>query len=266
MKRFTRRTLPAILCMTLLSAGNCAALFGTEEHRPTHYDKVIRVAGGGAAIAWIFEPLREQFEDESRIGLKLDACGPGQGLEALLRGDADVATGAVTLDSMIRFARNNGAEVDASTLRVSQLGENRTLAMVHEANAVTALSKEQLKGIFTGRIVNWKDVGGADAPITVVWGTKTPGQNALFTEKILDGEAVTGTARVATDYADIIAKVVADPHAVGIDPSGYVRGGVRTPPCPELAAPIISVTRGEPSPEVRKLYDFILEVSDILPH
>ena len=50
------------------------------------------------------------------------------------------------------------------------------------------LSKEQLKDIFTGKKTNWKDVGGKDMPIAVVYGNKIPGTNNVFMKQVMGGE------------------------------------------------------------------------------
>jgi hypothetical protein len=64
----------------------------------------------------------------------------------------------------------------------------------------------------------------------------------------------------AADYRDIVARVSADPGAVGIDPEGFASGAVRVPETPEIKTEIIAVTKGAPSPEVRKLLEVLREI------
>jgi phosphate transport system substrate-binding protein len=242
------------------------ALFGPEAEKTHTSSKLIRVSGGGAAINWIFAPIHDIFEEESGIDLETHMVGPGSGLVDLLQGKADVATGAASLEEMILFAEKAGLHVNPSELHQATFGTNKTLVYLHNSNPITKLSKEQLKGIFTGKITNWRDIGGQDKSIVVVWGSKTPAQNALFSKEILDGEPVTPAALQATDYRDILDKVSAEPAALGIDPSGFVSGVIHVPETPELKSPIIVVTRGKPSPEIEKLLVFLGEVATDLAH
>ena len=56
----------------------------------------------------------------------------------------------------------------------------------HISNPVEDLTLEQLQGIYQGRVTNWKDVGGLDAPITVVVRGKNSGTRGAFDKIVLD--------------------------------------------------------------------------------
>jgi phosphate transport system substrate-binding protein len=218
----------------------------------------VRVGGGGAAMSTIFDPVVAPFEKASGIYLTRRPSSPKNGLMDLVGGKLDLATAAVSLDSMIAGAAKDGVTVERSTLQQEQIGTNRTVLFVHPTNKVGKLTKAQLKGIFTGKIVNWKEVGGDDRIIIVVWGIGTPGQNALFSKEVLDGEAVTKEAMEATNYASIKDAVASTPEAIGIDPFGMTDDSVRAVASdPELSSPIIAVTIGKPAAKVQKLIDFV---------
>lgn len=213
----------------------------------------IRVGGGGAAISTVFAPLEGEYEKWSGDALTIIQSTPVKGLIALEKGEIDIATAAVSLDSMIAGAAKEGVVIDPGTLYQVEVAKNRVVAFVHKSNAVKRLSKGQLKKIFAGKISNWKDVGGNDQPIMVVWGTATPGQNALFSKEILDGEAVSTHAVKATDYLNIRELVKANPGAIGIDPQGMTIATVNVVEIPLVTSPIIVVTKGKPSAKVEKL-------------
>jgi phosphate transport system substrate-binding protein len=86
----------------------------------------------------------------------------------------------------------------------------------------------------------------------------------LFASQILGGSPVTGKVVGVTDYGDIRDKVAADPTAVGIDAEGFASGAVRLVETPEVASPIIAVTKGAPSPEVQRLLNFLAEIEAAL--
>lgn len=90
----------------------------------------------------------------SRIGLK----GSGAGIKTLSEDGADICGVSRSLTS------------DERDLKYYYLiaGYDAIVIFVNKSNRVTALSAAAVKGIFTGKIRNWKEVGGADAPIVVV--------------------------------------------------------------------------------------------------
>jgi phosphate transport system substrate-binding protein len=147
--------------------------------------------------------------------------------------------------------------VNRGSLVVQQVGLNRTAVFVHPSNKVDKLSKDQLKGIFTGKTTNWKDVGGDDKDIIVVWGKGTPGQNAQFQREILEGAEIAKDILDTTNYAKIKESVSATPEAVGIDPFGLADASVKVVEAPVLTSPILAITQGKPSAKVQKLLDYI---------
>ncbi|MDD5758801.1 MAG: substrate-binding domain-containing protein [Desulfobulbaceae bacterium] len=218
---------------------------------------VIKIEGGGAATAAVFYPLKESYEEDSGNTLLIKMSTPVEGLIALEKGLVDIATGAVPLADIIRGAAREGVKIDPATLKTRVVAQNSTLVFIHKPSTVNSLSKEQLKKIFTGKITNWRELGDKDLPIDVIWGSRTPGQNALFTENILDGEPVTARATPATDYENIRELVIKRPGAIGIAPKGLKMGAIKVPTTPKLPSPIIVITKGTPPERVQKVIDFI---------
>jgi phosphate transport system substrate-binding protein len=218
----------------------------------------IKVGGGGAAISSIIRPVSAPFRKATGISVVTMPSTPKDGLVALAKGEVDAATAAVPLESMIAGAKQDGVSIDPGTLQQQVVGTNKTVVVVHAANPVAKLSKEQLKAIFAGTITNWKDVGGKDQDIIVVWGTRSPGQNALFIKGILDGAPVTKDVLETTDYEGIKQAVGANPEAIGIDPLGLAEGPVKPIYTdPEITSPVIIVTKGKPSSSVQKFIDYV---------
>jgi len=219
----------------------------------------IRIGGGGAALSTIFAPMKEQFEKSSGDTLTLIQSNPVKGLIALDKGELDAMTAATPLETILKGTASAGTTIQPDTLRQQEIGKNRVVVFVHKSNRIKKLSKPQLKKIFTGKVTNWKEFGGSDTPIIVVWGTETPGQNALFTKEILDGEQVTAKAIKATDYQSIREMVKANPGSIGIDPEGMAMATVSEVDIPLVTSPIIIVTKGKPSAKVDKVLKYYNE-------
>ena len=218
----------------------------------------IKLGGGGASIATVFAPVKAAFEKATGHNLIILQSTPKDGLKQLWNGQLEVAVTAVGLDGMIAGADKDGVKVDKGALNVVEVGTNTTVVLVHPSNKVATLTKEQMKGLFTGKITNWKDVGGNDEPVLVVWGKNSPGQNALFTKVILDGEKITAENLETTDYKGILENVSANSGAIGIDPLGIANDSVKTiKPNPAANSPILLITKGAPSAPVKQLLSFI---------
>lgn len=218
----------------------------------------IKVGGGGASIASVFNPVKAAFEKASGHNLINLQSTPPLGLKDLIDGKLDAAVAAVPLEDVIAGAQKAGAKVDKAALQVFEVATNKTVVFVHPSNKVASLSKAQMKGLFTGKITNWKDVGGNDEPVLVVWGKNSPGQNALFTKVVLDGEKITADNLETTDYKGIKDSVANNTGAIGIDPLGMEDATVKgIKPNPEANCPILLITKGAPSTPVKQLLDFV---------
>lgn len=218
----------------------------------------VKVGGGGAAIASVFTPVKAAYEKATGNNLIILQSTPAVGLADLINGKLDAAVAAVPLDSMAAGAEKAGVKVDKAALQEIEVGTNQVVVFLHASNPVNTLTKEQMKGLFTGKITNWKEVGGSDSPVIVVWGKNSPGQNALFTKTILDGEKITAENLETTDYKGIKDSVSSNPEAIGIDPLGMADATVKAiKPTPAATSPIRLVTKGAPSAGVKQLLDFI---------
>jgi len=113
--------------------------------------------------------------------------------------------------------------------------------IVNPANPVTALSKEQLKKIYTGEYTSWSQVGGTEAPIVVVSredgsGTRTATEELLgFTEKLK------GSATIKEGNGNVQSTVAGNPNAIGYVSLTFVNKSVKTVQIDGVAATIENV-------------------------
>jgi phosphate transport system substrate-binding protein len=217
----------------------------------------IEVGAGQAPTANILKPIKEHFEKATGINLIIITGSPKSALMTLEMGAVEAALGGLSFEDWMAYMKQEGAEIkDSSSLRHMIVGQDNIMVLIHKDNLVSKLTKEQLKGIFTGKITNWNEVGGKDVPITVVW-TKLFGGNYIFTKKILDGELVRKDFSEVEDSQFAKALVKSTPGAIAIGPLGIVDDTIKSPETPEIKRPITIITKGEPSPNVQKLINFI---------
>lgn len=218
----------------------------------------LKIGAGAAPTENILKPCKEKFEKTTGIQLVIIASGPKVALNDLDRGAVDAAAAGLSLDDWLALMKKEGSPVsDPAGLVANPIGKDRIVVLTNKENPVKSLSKDQLKGIFSGETASWKEVGGPDLPILVVWGKLIPGTNSMFTAKIMDGKPVTKEVLDATTADDVRQNVLANPSAVGIGPAAIADGSVNAPAIPEVARTITLITKGQPSAKVRKLLDFI---------
>lgn len=126
----------------------------------------------GGAVAAFEQKTGKKFKS-------VDIPGSGKGIQALIDGKVDLAGASRTLKP----------EEKKAGLSATTIGYDAVAVFVHSSNPVKNLTKEQLKGIFTGKITNWKEVGGKNAPIVpnteIIAGKRATIE--IFQENVMDG-------------------------------------------------------------------------------
>lgn len=246
-----KRTVTAIGIMAALAAGATMA-FAAES---------ITLIGGSTSISTVINPVKAAFEKKTGITLNATAAGSKIALQKLDAGDAEVATAGHTFEELVgnikkdKIALKNPVE----NLNVIKLAEPANYAViVNSANPVAKLSKEQLEGIFTGKVTNWKDVGGKDAAILCVVSNLSPGSNEVFAKTFLGGKKIAIDTLDASNAADLRQNIATNPDSIGFLPSAMIDASVKAvETLPMKSSPIIMLTIGKPSAKVQKLADFI---------
>jgi len=213
------------------------------------------------------------FEEKAKIKFaSFDiSTGSGKGIKAVIEGKATLAGASRALE----------AEEKKEKVIGHTIGYDAIAVFVHKSNPVKNLTKEQIKGIFTGQIKNWKEVGGKDAPITPnteIAGEKRATMQAFqemamdkapygtgFKEIELPRDQIVDTAKnpnavcsasyglLASVSEDIRGKVKAV-TVNNIEPSGKnIQSGAYL-----ISRPLLLVTKGLPKDNVKKFIDFML--------
>lgn len=243
MKKFGLKVMMAATCGLVMSA--------------TAFADEIKISAGAAPSNAVIKPVKDAFE-KGGDKLTLLEQGPKVALQELLKGSVDIAGAGLSFTELMDLAKKEGVSVNASDLQSFVVGKTQAVAILNKSNPVSKLSKEQLKGIFSGTIKNWKEVGGNDADILIVVAKLTPGQNSLFVNKVLDGTALTKDILDATTAVDLRDNIVSNPEAIGISAISVVDASVKMPAQPEAASDITFVTKGKPSAAAQKFINFVL--------
>lgn len=95
---------------------------------------------------------------------------------------------------------------------------------VNEDNPINEITLEQLELIFTGKIKNWKEVGGSDAPIIVYSRENSSGTYEFFKEHVLKGKDFVSSAQTMPGTAALIQAIAKDKNGIGYGGAAYGKG------------------------------------------
>lgn len=95
---------------------------------------------------------------------------------------------------------------------------------VSAKNPLKQLNVDQLKGIFTGKVKNWKQVGGIDAPITLYSRENSSGTYEFFKEHVLKGSDYAASAQTMPGTAAVVQAIAKDPNGIGYGGAAYAEG------------------------------------------
>jgi len=159
-----RKTQNFLLCLVAV-----IALLGPDKPATADDSHENALMGAGAHFAWIvFDALKEDLERAT-------------GRETILFGENSML--GVGCNAGIKAAKQNtighdtfgfvccplsDEEIEKEQLNVYPLAKEPILILTHKSNPVDNLSVEQVKSIFRGDVLNWKEVGGNDEPIVLV--------------------------------------------------------------------------------------------------
>lgn len=215
----------------------------------------VRLHGATTVIDRVINPGR--FAVEKATGLTLDVVGnaTGKGLVDLHANRCDAALVSEPMEIAVQAAAAAGTVVDPSKLRFAVIVTDQIDFVVHPANPVKALTWDQLRDIHTGRIRNWKEVGGKDQPITVYSDTPTGGTRAMIKAAVMGGQEYAKSVVALTAVKKVADMVAADPTGVGGLGRGFIDSRVRALETKSLERPLGFVTLGAPSPNVARVIE-----------
>ena len=179
--------------------------------------------------------------------------------KGIVDGDIDIAFCARPNDEQVQYGLDKGVE-----LELTPIGREAFVFLVNKNNPVDNLSMQQLKDIFTGKITNWKDVGGAYRPINVVQRNKGSGSQTAL-EKLIGGEVASNFfgplgGSIGFSFRFYVEELTKHGHIKMLSLNDIYpnRENVQNNSYP-IVSNFFAVTRkGESNPNVQKVLDFVL--------
>ncbi len=179
---------------------------------------------GSTTVTPIAQGWAETFNAENpEVDVVISGTGSGNGIAALINGTTDIAMAS-------REIKDDEKSQIQGEVKEYVVGLDALAVTVHKDNPVQSLSLAQLKDIFTGKITNWKDVGGSDAKILVYTRDSSSGTYEYFKESVLEDEEFAANARSAASNAAMANSIKGEETAIGYVGLAFVNSSVKALP------------------------------------
>ena len=136
----------------------------------------VTISGSSALLPLVESSIEGFNEKYSNININAQAGGSGTGLTQVSDGNSDI------------FAEEKLDKDKVSELKDHEVVAQGFAVVVNKELGIDNLTKEQIKDIFSGKITNWKQVGGVDEAVFIIHRPSSSGTRATFTKTILDGD------------------------------------------------------------------------------
>lgn len=184
--------------------------------------------------------------------------GSGVGIAALINGGTDIAESSRPMKPEEKASVKEKRGQDVSEIAVALDG----LAIyVNAANKLKEISLAQAKDIYTGKVTNWKELGGADAPIIAYSRENNSGTYAYFKEHVLAKQDFAPEIQNMPGTAAVINAVAKDKNSIGYGGIAYGKGiralKVKKDDKSEAVEPSMANVMSEKYPISRSLYFYV---------
>lgn len=268
MKSHIVRRITSFLVIGLLLLGAAFVAGCNKKGAPdTTQDKVAGLTGtltiaGSTSVQPFSEVLAEKFMAKNK-GVQVNVQGGGSsvGIEAAISGVAGLGSSSRDLKPE-----------EKAKLKETKIALDGFAIVVHTSNTVKALKTADIMNIYLGNIKNWKELGGTDAPITVVSREDGSGTREVFTTLIMNKKDIIKTAIIQNSTGAVRTTVAGDKNAIGyvslsnlnkdvkaLDIDGIVASDANViAGTYKLQRPFIYVSKEAPTGLAKAFIDFVL--------
>ncbi|HDN97660.1 MAG TPA: phosphate ABC transporter substrate-binding protein [bacterium] len=224
---------------------------------------------GSTTVLPIAQKCAEVFmKKHPEANISVRGGGSGVGIAALIDGICDIADSSRPMkDKEIKKALEKGVNPVAHVIAMDGIA-----VIVHPSNPVNEITLSQLKEIYTGKISNWKQLGGKNQKIVVISRDVSSGTFECFNKLVLKKERVRPDALLQASNAAVVSIVKRTEGAIGYVGLGYLNSEVKALkiegvfPSQEtvlkgtypISRPLFMYTNGKPKGLVKKFIDFVL--------
>lgn len=182
-----------------------------------------QIKGSDTVLPLSQEEAENYMKENKGAAVTVTGGGSGVGLSALVAGTTDIAQAS----RRIKFDERQKIQESGRKIKEVIIAYDALAVVVNPANKVTRLSREQLEGIFTGKIKNWNEVGGDNLAIVPYSRETSSGTYEFFKEHILKNKNYKNGIMSMPATGAIIQSVGQTKGAIGYVGLAYLNKSVK---------------------------------------
>ncbi len=205
MKSFKKLSYVLMILALMVIAAGCGG--GNDNTNNGDENSGSLVVSGSSAMQPLIAAAAEEFMAENpNADVQVNAGGSGTGLSQVAEGSVDIGNSDVYAEEKEGISADELVDHKVAVVGIT--------AAVNPNVGITNISKEDLIKVFTGKITNWKDVGGKDQKIVLVNRPDSSGTRAVFNKFGLDD--ATPAEGITEDSSNTVKKILKETEgAVG---------------------------------------------------
>ena len=180
----------------------------------------IKIKGSDTMLYLTKQLAEEYMKKNTAVSIYVEGGGTAAGIRSFVIGETDICTASRTFKGEeVKILADHFKSVGISFI----IAKDALTIYINPENKVRNFTLEQLKQIFTGKITNWKELGGDNSRIVVLNRNPNSGTYLYFKEHVLSGEEYSPDVVTKPTTASIVDEVIADKNAIGYGGIGYQR-------------------------------------------
>lgn len=160
----------------------------------------------------------EYMKTDPSVSIYVEGGGTVSGVKALISGEVNICTASRPLEAdEVKLIAEHFGTVGMSFL----IAKDALSIYINPDNPVKNITVEELKKIFTGKIINWNELGGNNEPILPIIRMPNSGTYLYFKEHILEGEEYLEPVRIKPSLSGVIDEIRNKRNAIGYGGIGF---------------------------------------------
>ncbi|MHC0038493.1 phosphate ABC transporter substrate-binding protein [Pseudoneobacillus sp. C159] len=214
LKRMTTIGLLVLFIVSVLSA--CA---NSDKQESANQGSSLISVSGSTSVGPLAEKIAHKYMEKNDVKIEINQIGSSAGITNTTTGVSEIGMSSRDLKD----------EEKANGLLETIIAYDGIVVVTHPSNKVKNLTMNQVKDVFTGKVTNWKELGGDDMEIVVVSREDGSGSRDAFQEIVgySSGELVRSSI-IASGNGNIKTTVATNKHAVGFISFEYIDSSIST--------------------------------------
>ena len=204
-----KKKIVTLLCGAVMISG---LVIGCDSSNSSESKTSKITISGSTSVGPTMEVLAQEYEKNNDVKIEVQQVGSSAGIKNTIDGTSNLGMSSRDLKYE-----------EAQSLDETQIAIDGIAVVTNTENKVSDLTMDQVKDIFTGKITNWKEVGGEDAQIVVVSREEGSGTRDGFQEIVgFESDALTKDAQICDGSGNVKSTVEGNKNSIGYISFGYL--------------------------------------------